>query len=93
MQMLINTSSKIVRKGLLTLNTGEHSPDKNLELSLYIYQFSNAIRQLDKLNSFPAIAFELYSSMARALVCNPRVASSSLTIGNLELIVIFLEKG
>ena len=23
--------------------------------------------QLDKLNSFPAIAFELYSSMARAL--------------------------
>ena len=27
----------------------------------------DAIHQLDKLNSFPAIAFELYSSMARAL--------------------------
>ena len=28
---------------------------------------NDAIHQLDKLNSFPAIAFELYSSMARAL--------------------------
>ena len=27
----------------------------------------DAIHQLDKLNSFPAIAFELYNSMARAL--------------------------
>ena len=32
-----------------------------------------------KLNSFPAIAFELYSSMD--CVCNPGVPSSSLTIG------------
>ena len=29
--------------------------------------YNDAIHQLDKLNSFPAIAFELYSSMARAL--------------------------
>ena len=28
---------------------------------------NDAIHQLDKLNSFPAIAFELYGSMARAL--------------------------
>ena len=36
--------------------------------------------QLDKLNSFPAIAFELYSLIARALGCNSGVASLSLTI-------------
>ena len=43
--------------------------------SLYIYHFSTVIDfslekysgKLSKLNSFPAIAFELYSSMARAL--------------------------
>ena len=29
--------------------------------------YSDAIHQLDKLNSFPAIAFELVSSMARDL--------------------------
>ena len=39
--------------------------------SLYIFIiltiYNEAIHQLDKLNSFPAITFELYSSMARAL--------------------------
>ena len=34
--------------------------------SLYII-YNDAIHQLDKLNSFQAIAFELVSSMARAL--------------------------
>ena len=29
--------------------------------------YNDAIHKLDKLNSFPAIAFELFSSMARAL--------------------------
>ena len=39
------------------------------------------MHQLDELNCFKAIAFELYSSVARALGFNPRVVSSSLTIG------------
>ena len=30
-------------------------------------KYIDTINQLDKLNSFPAIAFELFSSMARAL--------------------------
>ena len=42
------------------------------------------MHQLDKLNSFPAIASELYSSMARALGLYPGVAGSSLTFGNTE---------
>ena len=44
--------------------------DQQTIASLYIYNESidnDAIHQLDKLNSFLAIAFELYSSMARAL--------------------------
>ena len=41
---------------------------KELSLSSWcIASLNDAIHQLDKLNSFPAIAFELYSSMARAL--------------------------
>ena len=34
---------------------------------IYSEDAEGAIHQLDKLDSFPAIAFELYSSMARAL--------------------------
>ena len=65
---------KTFRKRLLVpLSNLIQSPKK----SLYIHWHPNkwppnggdndAIHQLDKLNSFPAIAFELYSSMARAL--------------------------
>ena len=37
-----------------------------------VVNHNDAIHQLDKLNSFPAIAFELFSSMARALGLQPR---------------------
>ena len=43
--------------------------------------YNDAIHQLDKFNSFPATAFELVSTMVRALVYSRGVASSSLTIG------------
>ena len=36
-------------------------------LSYVFIIYNDAIHQLDKLSSFPAIAFELFSSMARAL--------------------------
>ena len=47
---------------------------------------TRTLYQLDKLNSFPAIAFELFSSIARAFgLYNRRVASSYLTIGTLTV--------
>ena len=50
--------------------------EKNNSVIIY----NDAIHQLDKLNSFPAIAFELFSSVAKALGYKG-VGSSSPIIG------------
>ena len=47
----------------IDLNSSKAVAGKELILSSWCI----AIHQLDKLNSFPAIAFELFSSMARSL--------------------------
>ena len=46
---------------------------------------NDAIDQLDKLNSFPAIALNCIAQWLEHWVCNPGVASSSLTIGILTV--------
>ena len=56
------------------------------ELATLMITYNDAIYQLDKVSSFPALAFVLFSSMARALVNRRFItegfASSSPIIGN-----------
>ena len=71
-------SMRSLRRSLFVLDvnlqnsTRKAAASKGLRNFLIIFstvveKYNDAIHQLDKLNSFPAIAFELFSSMARAL--------------------------
>ena len=59
--VLLHTGTPGTNREIFSKDANDGTGTRNLSIT------NDAIHQLDKLNSFPAIAFDLHSSMARAL--------------------------